>query len=236
MARHTTIRSHASPVDEDKFIAGVIEASAWARRNARLLIAVVAVAAFAALGALYYRSYRTRLEDKATAELDRIRQVAASGNPALANRDLETFLAKYDGTQAEAEARVLLARTALEQGKPQDAAKVAQPLAQDLDAPLGATGAFLLAASYEAQNDLKQSESTYLRIADKAPFEFQRRQALDAAATLRMQHGDAAGAAELYQKLLAMTPDSVPEHSIVEMRLAEAQAAAQTATRRPAGN
>lgn len=229
MARHTTIRSHAPSVDEDRFVAGVLEASTWARRHVRLLVIAATVLVVAGLVILYYRSYRVRLEDQANTELDRIRQVAASGNPALANRDLGTFVAKYDGTKAESEARILLARTALEQGRAQDAANAARPLAQDLESPLGATGAFLLAASYEAQNDLKQSEGTYLRIAEKAPFDYQRRQALDAAAMLRLQHGDAAGAVTLYQKLLALTPDTVPEHQVVEMRLAEAQAAAQRA-------
>jgi hypothetical protein len=47
----------------------------------------------------------------------------------------------------------------------------------------------------------------------------------DDAARLRLARGDAAGAADLYQRLVDATPENNPARQIWQLRLAEAQAA-----------
>lgn len=227
MARHTTVRAKNADADEDKFIGTILEATTWTRRHARLLIAAVVVVVVALAAAVYYRSYRANLEARAATDLVPIRQELASGNPALATKDLGTYVTKYDGTRAGREGRILLAQSYLDQSKPADAVKAVQPIADDVSKPEGTTAAFLLAAAYEGSNDTKNAVATYLRIADNAPYAFQREQALDEAGALRLQHGDAAGAAQLYERLVEMAPDTAAQHSIFEMRLAEAKAEAQ---------
>ncbi len=226
MAKHTTVRRGAADQEEDVFVARTLEATAWASRHSQLLIVTAVALAMLIAGFFYYRNFRARIADTAAARLNEIRQTAASGNRALAEKDLETFVQKFKGTPAAAEGRVILAQTLLEEGKAQQAGNVARPLAAELDAPLGPTAAFLVAAAQEADGKGQQAEASYLHIADTAPFDYQRRDALQSAARLKTEKGDEAGAAALYQRLLKMTPDSLAQHSIYQMRLAEAQAAA----------
>ncbi|HEX9108873.1 MAG TPA: tetratricopeptide repeat protein, partial [Longimicrobiales bacterium] len=170
---------------------------------------------------------RSALEDRAANELTQVRQIAASGNLPLASRQLKQFVSKYSGTRAGAEGRLLLGQMLLQQNQAKEAAPVVQPLASDLGDPLGPPAAFLLGAAYEGMNNVAQAEATYLRIADGARFEFQKRDALEDAARLKLQNNDPAGAVSLYERILKAVPDTAVGRPVYEMRLAEAQAAAQ---------
>lgn len=227
MARHTTVRQRPPAADEDTFVSGVLEATDWTRRHGTLILGAAAAVVILLIGIFYYRSYRSALEDRATSELTQVRQIAASGNLPLATRQLKQFVAKYSNTRAGSEGRVLLGQMLLQEGQGKEAVGVLQPLASDLKDPLGPGAAFLLGAAYESQQNAKQAEATYLRLADNARFEFQRRDALEDAARLKLQNNDPAGAASLYERILKAVPDTAVGRPIYEMRLAEAQAAAQ---------
>lgn len=224
MARHTTVRQRTPAAGEDTFVSGVLEATDWTRRHGRTIILALSAIVVVIAGIIYYRNYREVLEAKATSDLMAVRQIAASGNMPLATRQLQQFVDKYSGTHAGAEGRVLLAQTLLEQGNARGAIPVIQPLASDLKDPLGPSAALLLGAAYEANNQVPQAEATYQHVGDAAPFEFQRRDALEDAARLKLQHNDPAGAAAIYQKILAQVPDTAVGRSVYEMRLAQAQA------------
>lgn len=226
MARQTTIRQR-QPANEDTFVTGVLEATDWTRRHGALLLGVIVAVVVLLVGVLYYRSYRSALEDRATAELTQVRQIAAAGNLPLASRQLKQFVTKYSNTRAGGEGRVLLAQMLLEQNQAKEAVAVVQPLASNLKDPLGPAAAFLLGAAYEGSGNTGQAEATYLRIADNSEFEFQKRDALEDAARLKLQNNDPAGAAKLYQRILTSVPDTAVGRPIYEMRLGEAQAAAQ---------
>lgn len=231
MAKQRSSRGKQSvDLGDDAFIARVLALTVWAKRNARTLIMAGIVAAIAIAAGVYYMNFRSALHQQATTRLAEIRQAVASGNRPLAVRDLESFLERFDDTPAAPEARVVLARLYLEEGTPTDAIPVITPVAGDLDEPLGAAAASLLADAYLAADSLERAESVLLRIADDARFGFQRREALADAAMLRMERGDAAGAAELYARAVTMTPEDDPQRGIYEMRLAEARAAATPAT------
>ncbi len=228
MARHSTVRQRAPGADEDTFVSGVLEATDWTRRHGRTILTALIALVVVIAAVLYYRNYRQALEARATNELMNVRQIAASGNMPLATRELTQFVAKYNGTHAGSEGRLLLAQTLLEEGNAKGAIPVIQPLANDLKDPLGPSAALLLGAAYEATNDIPRAVATYQRVGENAPLLFQKREALEDAARLKLQHNDPAGAAALYQQILAQIPDTATGRSIYQMRLAQAQAEAES--------
>ena len=230
MARHPTARRvhREAPSSDDAFIEGVLRASAWAKERSKpLTIGAIVLVALVA-GTILFRNHRAALRAAAATQLAQIRQTAQSGNDALAIRDIQTYLDQYGGTPSANEARLLLADVAIRAGQPQTAIDAVEPISRDLDEPLGTPAAFLLAASHEAAQQADRAEQIYLRIADGAPYVFQRERALDDAARIRMEQGNAAGAAEAYGWIIELLPLDDPNRAIYEMRRAEAQTRAST--------
>lgn len=221
--RHPSARRvhRPDPTDDDVFVHGVLEGSVWAKQNARnLIIGAIAVIVLVA-GVLYWRSSSNASEARAAAELNTLRATLASGNTQLALRDGQTFLAQYGGTDAGREARVLVAQLHLDAGQPAPAVDVLEPIADDVDEPLGFNAAMLLGAAHEAADQIEQAERVYLRIGSEARFTFERVAGLEDAARVRAQGGDAAGAIALYEQILEVLEDDAPGRAIYEMRLAE---------------
>jgi hypothetical protein len=166
---------------------------------------------------------------EAALQLNQVRAVALSGNAPLAIRELEQYLARFDGTPSAQEARLLLGRTYLESGEPQRAIETVQPLARDLRSDMGLNAALLQASAHEVAQNPQQAEAIYLRIGDSARFLFQRQNGVENAARIRLQADNPGGAAELYDRLVAMTPETAGERQIFEMRAGEARALAAAA-------
>ncbi len=229
MVRHPTARrvkrGHASEPD-DVFVARLLELTAWAREHARILTIVGVVLVLGISAGLYYRNVQATIRAQSETRLETVRQTVASGNTALAIRDLEQFVTTYKGTRAAEEARVLLGQVHLDAGQPQEALDAVNPLASSIGKGLGTSAAFVKAAAFEADGQAQSAESLYLQIAERARYDYERFQALDAAARVRMQGGNVTGAAELYERLLEILPDNDPERAVVELRLAEARASA----------
>lgn len=231
MTRHPTARRvhRQDTTPDDAFVAGVLETSVWAKRHSRaLIIGGVAVAVVAA-ALFFWLNHRSNLRATAAQELTQVRAVAMSGNPALAVRELEQFVSRFGGTPSGAEARLLLGRSYLEAGQTQQALETVRGMARDVGDDMGVNAAFLQAAAHEAAQEPHLAEQVYLRIADDARFLFQRQEGLDHAARIRLQRGDAAGAAELYERAVSLTPESNPDRGIFEMRLGEARTRALSA-------
>ncbi len=229
MARYSTVRQRPPALEEDTFVSGVLEATEWTRKHAMLIAMAIAAIVLIAGVTLYIRHYRSVLEARASGQLTQIRQIATAGNLPLAIRQLRQFVGTFGDTHAGNEGRVLLAQTLLDQGNASQAIPVVQPLAKNLDDPLGVPAAFLLGAAYEGAGNHPQAEATYMRIADKGRFEYQRREALESSARLKFQDGDAAGAAALYQRILKQLPDTSSIRPVYQMRMAEAQARTEAA-------
>lgn len=230
MARQPTgRRPPQEEAPDDAFIARVLQLSTWVQNNLRTVIIGAMVLAVAVAGVLYYRNHQQQLRTQANIELMNLRMMAASQqvDDNLVLTDLQRFVARYDGTRAADEARLMLAQRHLTLGQADEAAAAVQSLARRPNTPLGASAAFLLAAAHEQQERFDDAEAVYLRIADDADMGFQRREALDHAARIRLERTDAAGAVELYERLVASAPDNAMERSIYEMRLAEARTRAQ---------
>jgi predicted negative regulator of RcsB-dependent stress response len=216
-------RVHRTANDEDLFVASVMESSVWAKTHGRTLL-IGGVILFVLLAAgIYYRNYRATLHERAAADLNQVRQTVLSGNKQLAVSDLKSYVSKYGSTPSGAEARTMLAQMHLSLGQPQEAVTTIQPLADDVaKAP---SAAFLLAGAYEALNQLDKAEQTYLEIADKARFGFEKREALERAANLRAEKGNTAGAVELYDQALETLPEDSPDRGVYEMRINEVKGA-----------
>ena len=225
MAKHPTARRvHRTATDEDAFVAGVLESGVWAKQHSRLLTFAI-VAVVVAFGAfLYIRNYRSALRDRATAELTAARQTVLQGNRQLSIRELRAFVATYGNTPSGDEARLMLAQLYVEEGQIANAVNTIKPAADDPGGPNGASAALLLGAVHEAGKQTRQAEETYLKIADEARFGFEKRDALERAALLRLQAGNAAGAAELYERAMNTLPEDNPERTVYQMRMAEVRA------------
>lgn len=227
MTRNPTARRvHRDPAPDDVFVARVLETSAWAKQNSRTLVIGGIITAVVVVGLLYFVTSRRAERAQAATQLTQVRAVALSGNSQLSVRELEQFLARFGGTPSADEARLLLGRAYLEMGQARQAIDAVESLADDLDSGLGVNAALLTASAHEASQEPHLAEQIYLALADEAEYLFQRQDALDNAARIRLQRGDAAGAAELYQRLLDITPLNNTERPIFELRLGEAQALA----------
>lgn len=229
MARHPTAgRVHrTATTPDDAFIARVLEISAWAKTHSRALtIGIVALVAVV-LVAAYVRNFQATARAAAESRFLAVQQTVASGNTALAIRDLEEFLATHGSSEVAKEARILLAQSYLIEGDPEKAIAAVDPVAKSIGEGLGTTAALLKAAALESAGRVDEAEALYLRIADRARFDYERVEALDAAARIRMDRGDAAGATQLYDRLLALSRDGSADAAVFEMRRAEARARAQ---------
>ena len=207
--------------EDDIFVAKVLEVGNWAQRNQQLLtvggiVAVIAVAAF-----LYYGNYRDALAVQAANELELVHQSVTLGDTEGAKNELVIFLDRFGGTAYSGEARMLLGELYLRTEDPQQALAVLEPMATSPRDPLELQAASLLAAAYEQEERWADAEATYLAIADRSELDFQIRDALAAAARIRHDQGDAAGAADLYRRILEQLDENAPERGLFEMRLAE---------------
>jgi predicted negative regulator of RcsB-dependent stress response len=218
------------PQPDDKFILAVERISFWARKNSRLLIIGAVVVVLLVLGAIYYVDSQRRTEAEAAVRLGEVHQTIMTGNAPLAIRDLQAYLATFGGTRAAREARLLLADLLMAQDRPGDAIQALGRLHRDLDEPVGIAAAQVMAAAYEQLEEYDQAIETYRRIARDARFEFQRRDALANAARVALDTGQAALAAELYDRVVQTFEEGNPERSYFEMWRAEANSrAARTA-------
>lgn len=212
-------RVHRERHEEDVFVESVLEGSVWAKQHGRaVLIGGVLIFLLLAAG-IYYRNYRAQMNDRATSQLNQVRQTVLSGNKQLAVTDLKSFVAQYGNTSAGAEARTMLAQMYLSLNQPQQAVTAIEPLADDAEDSPAAT--FLLAGAYEALKQPDKAEQQYLKIAEEARFGFEKREALERAAGLRLAKGNTAGAIELYSRALESLPEDSPDRAVYEMRIAE---------------
>jgi predicted negative regulator of RcsB-dependent stress response len=225
MTRHPTARRvhREDSTPDDAFVAGVLESTAWAKQHQRALIIGGIIAAVLIAGLVLFLSNRSAQRSRAAAELSQVRSVALSGNTVLAIRDLEQFVGQYGNTPSGAEARLLLGSAYLDNGQIQQAIDVTQPMARNVDSHLGGNAALLVAAAFEMAGQPQRAEDYYLRVADNGRFLFQRQEALDNAARVRAARGDFAGAIQLYERILEITPQASSDRPFFELRLGEAR-------------
>lgn len=226
-ARRT--RKQSTDDGEDAFIASILDISNWAKGNQQILTVAGVILAILVAGALYYRSYRTQLQEQAAEQLETIYQSISISDTEGAKVDLATYLDRFAGTAYEGEARLLLGELYLESGESQQALAVLGPLGASPRAPMELQGATLLAAAYEQEGRWQEAEQTYMTIADRSELDFQVHDALAAAARIRNEHlDDPQGAIELYEQVLADLDENAAERGRYEMRVQEIRSATNT--------
>lgn len=228
--RHPTARRvhRPPPAPDDVFVANVLDVSAWAKTHARTLIFGGIAAAVLIGSILILGNRRATTRAQADLELTQVRGTVQSGNTPLAIRDLESFLTRFAATPAATEARLMLGQAYLLSREPASAIEAVAPVADDVSTPLGVPAALLLAAAHEAAGQTADAERVYLRLAEGATHLYQQQDAYDNAARIRVGQGNAAGAAELYDRILEITPPGNPERPVYEMRRAEVLAGTGT--------
>jgi predicted negative regulator of RcsB-dependent stress response len=222
--RHPGARRTNQPSSQqadDVFVANVLHAGKWAEANQQLLTVLVVVLAIAVAGLVYYRSYRSSLNQQAAQQLETVYQTVAIQDTEGAINELTTFLERFGGTAYEGEARLILGELYLRDGRSEQAQAVLEPLGTAPRRPIELQGASLLAATYEQVGRAAEAEDLYLAIADRSDLDFQVRNALAAAARIRSERGDAPGAIQLYERALEGLPEESPDRGLYEMRIAE---------------
>jgi predicted negative regulator of RcsB-dependent stress response len=218
-------RAKGSQDPDDVFVAKVLHAGKWAEHNQQLITILIVVVAIAFAGLLYYRSYRGSLDQQAAQQLELVYQSVAIQDTEGAVGQLVTFLERFGGTAYAGEARLLLGDLYLRSDRAEQALAVLEPIGASPRSPVDLQGASLLAAAYEQVGRADEAEATYMRIVDRSDMDFQVRNALAAAARIRSDRGDAAGAIELYERALEGLEAEDPQRGLYEMRIAEIRAA-----------
>ena len=213
---------HRTPHDQDDvFIAGVIDFSEWARTHRQALTLIGVAVGLLVTGGIYYLNFQRSLTIQAVNRLESIHQTISISAFEDAKAQLSTFLDSFEGTDQAREAVVLLGRLHLESGDAAVAISVLERADLGFRDPIGIQANSLLARAYESQGRWPEAEDTDLEVADRADFDFQIRAALDSAARARRRQQDNAGAAELYERILATFEEDDPAKGLYELRLAE---------------
>ncbi len=212
---------HAPESKDDAFVAGVLDMSRWAKHNRQILVLGGVLIALLISGGLYYVNFQRSVAIQAMNQLEAIHQSIAISAFEDAKAQLSTYLDRFDGTDEAREAVVLLGRLHLEAGDAAVAISVLERANLSLRDALGVQGSTLLGRAYEDQGRWADAEGLYLRIAEGASLDFQAREALASAARARHRQQNIAGAAELYEQILATFEADDPARGMFELRLAE---------------
>jgi len=202
-------------------VAGIIDFSEWSRTHRQALTLIgIAVVVLLASG-IYYLRFQQALVTQAVNRLEDIHRTISISAFEDAKTQLSTFLDQFGGTDQAREAVILLGRLHLEAGDAAVAINVLERADLGFRDPIGVQANSLLARAYENQGRWPDAEATFLEVADRAEFDFERRRALDSAARARRRQQDHEGAAELYERILETFEENDPAKGVYELRLAE---------------
>lgn len=214
---------------DDAMALRAAELSAWARRNARMII-ILSAAALLVVGGLLVWKYTQAQRRAAASE----RFLAISANPAMTTaagaRELETFIRQYDGTTEADEARIMLAQERLNGNNAREAVPHLTRVAES-GSPVAAQAAMMLGSAYAQMGQRTQAVAAYEQAAEKSTLQYQKFEALGQAALQHEQGGNNAAAIAIYQRMLEETEANSEQAVVIQMRMTEAQARAAAAPR-----
>lgn len=227
MASSTVARSrqaHSKLDSDDAMALRAAELSAWARRNARMIIGIAAVA-LVVVGGLLVWKYSAAQKRAAAAE----RLLAMSANPVLltaaGTRELEQFIRQYDGTPEANEARLMLAQSLLDQRQVRPAMTHLRKVA-DGGSHLAVQALMMLGSAQAEAGDRAAAIRSFQQAADRAGMKYQKFEALGQAAVQHEAAGNWKAAADIYRGLLTESEKGSQQATVIEMRMTEALARA----------
>ena len=206
---------------DDAFVAGILDFSTWAKTHKQELTVIGILVTLLLASGVYYLRFQQALVTQAVNRLETIHQTITISAFEDAKTQLSTFLDQFDGTDQAREAVILLGRLHLEAGDAAVAINVLERADLGFRDPIGIQANSLLARAYENQGRWPDAEDTFLEVADRAEFVFEKRRALDSAARARRRQQNHSGAAELYERILATFEENDPAKGVYELRLAE---------------
>lgn len=173
----------------------------WGRQNAKVIsIVAVVVAAAIAIWVIYSKTEATK-NARAEAALSSARQTYALGNLPLARTDLTALTGRYGGTSAAAQARVLLAQIAFDQGKPADGLKALEGASES--GPAGAAVIAMRAAGYSQEGKYDEAAKAYLDAANHVSADAEKHRYQAQAALAYATGGKKDEAVKIWRDLLA---------------------------------
>jgi predicted negative regulator of RcsB-dependent stress response len=207
---------------EDAMALRAAELSAWARRNARMIIGIAAVALVVVGGLLVWKYQQSAKRAEAGEQL-----LAMTVNPALmtaaGTRELELYIRKYDGTPEADEARLRLAQSLLDQGQTRPAMTHLNRVA-DGRSELAVQALMMLGSAQAQAGDRPAAIRSYTRAAERADMKYQKFEALGQAALQHEAGGNHKAAADIYRGLLDDSDKGTQQATVIEMRMTEALA------------
>jgi predicted negative regulator of RcsB-dependent stress response len=224
-------RQHSALHPDDAMALRAAALAAWAKNNVRMIIGISAVALLVVGGLLVWKYSQAQRRAAAAEQLMALRANPAVGT-ATGARAVETFISSFDGTTEADEARLMLAESRLNFGKPREAIADLTKLANS-NSTLAPQAAMLLGSAHAQAGDGAAAIRAYQLAADKSRLRYQRFEALGQVALQQELAGNYAAAVEAYRKVLADTPPNSQQATVVEMRITEALAKAATAAEKP---
>jgi predicted negative regulator of RcsB-dependent stress response len=206
---------------DDAFTARVLEFTAWAQERTHVLVIGVVAVVLLVVGFIFWMDQRSQRLERAAIELEQVQQAAFFEEAGAARAQLRTYLDRFGGTPYAVEARLLLAELLLEDGAPDEAARVLEEVAPSHRNPLRIQATILLGVAYEQAERWDEAADVYDGLRRNADFSFQRRDAAERLAQVRAIQGDTAAAVEVLEAVLDGLEEDDPQHGYFQMRIIE---------------
>ena len=193
---------------------------AWTKAHQKLTSWIGAAILIGAVLFVWTASSTRRSEAIAGRQLQGARYAFDNQNLPLAASELARIVENYSGTNAAAEARLVLAQVRLSQGQPQQAVDLLRDFAPGAGAGFRAQAYGLLGAAYENLGRSREAAEAYQTGSERARMDFLKAQMLSDAGRAWAAAGDTAKAIAAYRRIV----DDLPKEGAVteaKVRLGE---------------
>jgi tetratricopeptide (TPR) repeat protein len=175
---------------------------AWVRAHRQITSWIGAILVVGAGLFVWTLSTKRRTEEIASRDLQGARFAFENQNLPLAASELAKVVENYSGTNAAAEARVLLANTRLLQNQPQQAVAVLKDFAAGAPQAYRAQAYGLLGAAFENMNRPREAGEAYENGSAAARLDFLKAQMLSDAGRAWTSAGDTTRAVAAYRRIV----------------------------------
>src|SRR5438552_12262721 len=174
----------------------------WVKAHRQIASWLGAIVVVGAVLFVWTMSTKRRTEEIASRDLQGARFAFENQNLPLAASELAKVVENYSGTNAAAEARLLLANVRLLQGQPQQAVAVMKDYAPGAGSAYRAQAYGLLGGAYENMGRFREAGAAYEHASAAARLDFMKPQFLADAGRAWTVAGDTPKAVAAYQRIL----------------------------------
>src|SRR6266545_2339681 len=174
----------------------------WVKAHRQITSWIGAIVVVGAVLFLWTMSTKRRTEEIASRDLQGARFAFENQNYPLAASELAKVIANYSGTNAAAEARILLANSRLLEKQPQQAVTVLKDFAPGAPQAYRAQAYGLLGAAYENMGKPRDAGEAYENGSAAARLDFLKAQMLSDAGRAWTMAGDTTKAVAAYRRIV----------------------------------